>query len=37
MAKVHITSKEKCINYESGCAKIINNNAQLLAIAREKQ
>jgi len=35
MAKVHITPKEKCINYESGRAKIINNVAQLLA--REKQ
>jgi len=35
MAKEHITPKDMCINYESGCAKIVNNVSQLLA--REKQ
>ena len=35
MAKVHKTPKEKCINCESGCAKIFNNVVQLLA--REEQ
>ena len=24
MAKVHMTPKEKCINYKSGCAQIVN-------------
>ena len=35
MAKVHITPKEKCMNYNSGRAKILHNVIQLLP--REEQ
>ena len=35
MAKTHNTPKEKCINYKSGCAKIVNNVVQLLATDKQ--